>query len=53
MMIVSFDYNTSYDPAIPVVDIEIRATKNEPAVSVSAIVDSGADATIIPVAILR
>jgi hypothetical protein len=53
MAINSFDYDTTYFPAIPVAEIEIRALRSERGVSVSVIVDSGADATTIPVPYLR
>jgi hypothetical protein len=52
-VLYSFDYDTSYFPSIPVVEIELRDGKDSPGVSLRAIVDSGADATIIPVHYLQ
>jgi predicted aspartyl protease len=52
-MIYSFDYDMSYFPAIPVVEVEIRQMNDMPGVSLRAIVDSGADATIIPIQYLE
>jgi hypothetical protein len=52
-MLYSFDYDTSYFPALPVVEIEIRYAKSEPSLSLRAIVDSGADATIVPLRYLQ
>jgi hypothetical protein len=53
MAIEFFDYDVSYSPVIPVAEIGIRGLGSEHEVVVSAIVDSGADATIIPVQYLR
>jgi hypothetical protein len=47
-MVYSFDYDTSYIPSIPVVEIEVTSERDEPGVHLRAIVDSGADATIVP-----
>jgi hypothetical protein len=52
-MIYTRDYDTSYFPAMPVVEIVIRYAANAPEVSLIAVVDSGADATIIPRHYLR
>ena len=48
-MVYFFDYDVSYDPAIPVVEIEIAAGKSESGMVIRALVDSGADATVIPI----
>jgi predicted aspartyl protease len=53
MLIDSFDYDASYIPAIPIIRLEVRSPQREKGVLIRAIVDSGADATIIPVAILN
>ena len=52
-MIYTFDYDMSYFPAIPIVEAEIRQERNTPGLSLRAIVDSGADATIIPTGFLE
>jgi hypothetical protein len=43
----------SYYPAIPVVEVEISQGRNAARVTLRAIVDSGADATIIPLHYLQ
>jgi hypothetical protein len=48
-MIYTFDYDISYFPAIPIVEVAISRIKDEPKVTLPAIVDSGADATILPI----
>ena len=53
-MITSFEYDTSYYPPIPVVEIGISHVKaNDPAVKVIALVDSGADVTMLPLSLLK
>jgi len=48
-MIASYDYDTSYDPAAPIMEIRIGPSGEAPRVSLKALVDSGADATMIPI----
>jgi hypothetical protein len=51
-MIYTFEYDTDYPfgPAMPMVVVRLRPVgKNEGGVSVQTMVDSGADATIIPI----
>lgn len=38
---------------MPVIEIQIRRRANQPAITLTAIVDSGADATLIPLRYLR
>jgi hypothetical protein len=52
-MQLSFDYDSSYFPAFPVAEITIRSTKTSREVSVTGLIDSGADATQIPLSILH
>jgi predicted aspartyl protease len=47
------DYLATYYPSAPVVEIEIGVTRTEPRVTVLALVDSGADGTIIPIHYLQ
>lgn len=47
------DYDRSYLPAIPVMDLEVSIERDTPAVIMPALVDSGADATILPIEVLR
>ena len=50
-MVYTFDYDSSYPsgPALPVVELLLKAIGSEEGVLVSALVDSGADATILPI----
>jgi hypothetical protein len=47
----SHDYdNENYDPAMPVTEIDlISSVSGEPAVALIALIDSGADATMLPI----
>jgi predicted aspartyl protease len=52
--VYSFDYSTTYEPAAPVVDITIRkAGRSRSEITLSALVDSGADATMLPITALQ
>ncbi|MCB8945948.1 MAG: retroviral-like aspartic protease family protein [Ardenticatenaceae bacterium] len=49
MVVYTFDYDSSYaGPALPVVELTVRHLLTDEYVSCKAIVDSGADATMIP-----
>jgi len=49
-MLYSRDYDISYyNPSMPVAEIMIGRGETEPTLSLTALIDSGADATIIPV----
>lgn len=54
-MIYSFDYDNSYSfgPALPIVELQLQAIGAETAVRLTALIDSGADATIIPLPYLE
>jgi predicted aspartyl protease len=52
-VVYSYDYDSSYIPAMPIVELQIGRPEAEPAFDLLAIIDTGADATIIPVAILE
>ena len=53
-MVYSFDYSTDYEPSAPVVEITIRKTsQNVSDVTLLALVDSGADATMLPITALQ
>lgn len=41
------DYDTSYDPAIPVVEVAVSVLREQAGISLVALLDSGADATSI------
>lgn len=53
MIVHSHEYDSSYHPAMPVIEIQIRRRANQPSLTLTAIVDSGADATLIPLQYLR
>jgi predicted aspartyl protease len=46
--IYTYEYDNDYNPAMPVVDIEIGRAMSNVSLTMKALVDSGADATIIP-----
>jgi len=53
-MIAQFDYSILYDPAAPVMEIGIGAVESDDVPRrITALVDSGADGTMIPIDILR
>lgn len=53
MLIHSHDYDNSYYPAMPMIEIQLRHHAKEAPVVLQAIVDTGADATMIPLRFLR
>ncbi len=54
-MVYSFDYNRDYEPSAPILEITLRKTSQMTAseVTLSALVDSGADATMLPITALQ
>ncbi len=52
-MIHTFDYDQSFTPSMPVAEIRIGSRQAGAQITLRAILDSGADATIIPERILR
>lgn len=52
-MVFTYDYNSTYIPSMPTVGIYIGRSGNRPTQELQALVDSGADATIVPLSILR
>jgi hypothetical protein len=53
-MVYSFDYSPNYEPSAPVVEIAIRKTHQSASeVTLPALVDSGADATMPPITALQ
>lgn len=51
--IYTYEYDNDYNPAMPVVDIEIGRAMSNVSLTMKALVDSGADATIIPLNFLQ
>jgi hypothetical protein len=51
MLSYSHEYdNENYDPAMPVAEIDlISSVSGEPAAALIALIDSGADATMLPI----
>lgn len=47
-MVYSYDYDRDYEPSLPVVDIHIQTTAGNNDIILQALVDSGSDATMIP-----
>jgi hypothetical protein len=48
-----YPYDTTYDPPIPVCDVTLMAPATDRYAELSAIVDTGADGTIVPIRFLR
>ena len=48
MIVHSHDYDSSYYPAMPTIEIRIRRRTGQQPLTLTAIVDSGSDATMIP-----
>lgn len=55
MTVISYAYNEAFDPAIPVISIVLFSLEREKSDTreIEAIIDSGADGTLIPLADLR
>ena len=47
-MISTFDYSNRYSPSMPMVDMTIKAVKEQDGIELRTLVDSGADSTMIP-----
>lgn len=52
-MLYSHDYDRAYNPSMPVAEIAIGRGLEGPALKLTALIDSGADATIIPLHFLQ
>ncbi len=52
-MIYTYDYDLNYLPAMPMVAIQIGKPDSDATVTLAALVDSGADATMIPIKYLQ
>ncbi len=55
MLVNSFDYDRDYEPSAPILEITLRKTSQMTAseVMLPALVDSGADATMLPITALQ
>ena len=52
-MLYTYTYDTSYVPSMPIIELLIGRAQATPLLHITAIVDSGADATMIPVSYLK
>lgn len=53
-MSVSFDYDSAFSPPAPIIEVGFsHALANTPALTIWALVDSGADVTILPLSLLK
>ncbi|MFN8444790.1 MAG: hypothetical protein U0175_28650 [Caldilineaceae bacterium] len=53
-MILTFDYDTSYNPSAPIIEIGIGASDGTPPkVKVQALIDTGSDASMFPLELLK
>lgn len=50
---LDFPYDETYDPAMPVVDVLVDGYAGRPRRAVIALVDSGADGTMLPIDVLE
>ena len=53
MNVYSYDYDFTYIPSAPVVEIRVTNGQSAPSVALLALIDTGADATMIPISILE
>ena len=51
--VYTYNYDATYNPAMPMAEIIIGRAMSGPSLSLLALVDSGADATLIPISYLR
>jgi len=52
-MVRSYEYSRVYQPSAPVLEIGIRRTSQDFEVETEALIDTGADATILPIQLLQ
>ena len=48
-----FDYDPRFYPPAPVLPLQVSSTKSSPPVSLFAMLDSGADMTVLPHTVVR
>jgi len=53
MSVYSFDYSDIYTPPAPILELGVSKTAGTSELLISALVDSGADATMLPLSILQ
>lgn len=52
-MLYTYDYDRSYNPSMPIAQVEIWHGTTSPPLALNAIIDSGADATMLPMTYLQ
>ena len=52
-VVFTYDYDTTYQPPMPMVELKVGPALQEASLELAALVDSGADATIVPLRYLR
>lgn len=53
MLVYTYEYDTNYVPAMPVVEIAISSVSKSYISTIRALIDSGSDGTIIPLSDLK
>ncbi len=53
MLVYSYDYDKTYNPSMPIIEISIGSVATLPTLALKALVDSGSDGTIIPLIYLK
>lgn len=53
MLSYHYEYDNSYTPSMPVVDVVISRFEDETGIEIEAIIDTGSDASMIPLNVLR
>lgn len=48
MLVYTYNYDTTHDPAMPMVEVRIGVVNTPPTLMLTALIDSGSDGTIIP-----
>lgn len=51
--VFTYNYSSDYHPSMPMVELTIGLPQGEMSITLPAIVDSGADATMVPIEYLR
>ena len=53
MALYSYDYDFTYSPSAPVAEIVVTSDLSDITITLVALLDSGADATMLPFAVLQ
>jgi len=52
-VVYTYDYDTTFQPPMPIVELKVGPALQETTLELAALVDSGADATMVPLRYLR